>query len=226
MKRLNKPSLRSQLIAILNNPKLKKDYINFTAKVLFKYTGYNFACYATPPGIFSSVIDKITEGNYTWNPNKILLKKFIYYRIRTEVSDLAKKERKWRTVSLDLYSDLIHDENDDNISNLPLPHNMIFDEQEKNRYPVDPEIVRKEAFKLFPRSTMEYPVLKGIYDSIKTEKLIDKLGITINEFYKIRLRIIRELRKWYEKRKKEKAFALNLIIPINIIMEVFNVYIN
>jgi hypothetical protein len=216
MKKNNPSSLGSLLSGILDDHKLKKRLVNFANKLLFKRTKIVFARHLTAEDILSNVIFKLLTGEIIWIQEKSTLIDFLFLRIRSEVSNLVKKEKIFIPVPLQKL-DCTEEDFDGNETVLPLPKELIINpfEDELNNENLDPVKLKKFALKLFRNSTEEFCVIDEMYKGSKPRHIAAALGITENDVYNIKKRIIRLL----------KSSSLSQTIT-NKLMEVSNARIN
>src|ERR1035437_6189907 len=104
----------SLLAGILNDPKLKSRLLKYGSNLLYKrtkdifarhltsedLTKDIFARHLTSEDLLSNVITKLLSGDIKWNRDKCSLMDFLYQRIRSEISNLIKKEHKFIPVPL------------------------------------------------------------------------------------------------------------------------------
>jgi hypothetical protein len=203
MKNNNPPDLGSLLSVILNNPKLKKQLLGYANKLLFKRTKFKFARHLTPEDFLDAVSLKFLTGRIIWHPEKSTLVKFLFLRIRSEVANLIKKEKKFMPSPLD---DLerIEEDIDGNETSLPVPKQIIFDpfEEEPDPDKVDPYKFKNLAYKLLKDSTEEYCVMDELYKGHKPRYIASKFGITENDVYNIKKRIVRVLKSIPQSKSK------------------------
>jgi DNA-binding CsgD family transcriptional regulator len=195
MKTNNPSVLGSLLSGILDNPKLKKKLVQYADKLLFIKTKKIFARHLTPEDILFNVTCKFLIGDIIWNQGKSSLLDFLFLRIRSEVSNLVKKEKKFLPVPLEKLED-IEEDLDGNEIELPVPEELIINpfEDELEEAKVDPMKFKKLAYELFKDSPEEFCVLDEMYKGHQPRHIASTLGITENEVYNIKKRIVRVLK--------------------------------
>ena len=194
----NNPSdLGSLLSEIINNPKLKKKLVNYANKLLFKRTKFIFARHLTPEDILFNVSFKFLSREIIWNRNKSTLIDFLFLRIRSEVANLVKKEMKFIPVPLEGL-ERIEEDIDGNEIELPVPKELIINpfEDELNEEIVDTLNFKKLLYGLFQDSPEEFCVIDEMYKGLQPRHIAAELGITENDVYNIKKRIIRVLKSF------------------------------
>ena len=189
------PVLDSLLSGIIDNPKLKKKLVNYANKLLVKRTKFIFARHLTPEDILFNVTFKFLSGEIIWNQKKSTLIDFLFLRIRSEVANLVKKEKKFIPVSLEEL-ERIEEDIDGNETVSPVPAELIINpfEDELNEEKSDPLIFKKLAYELFQDSTEEFCVIDEMYKGHQPRHIASALGITENDVYNIKKRIVRVLK--------------------------------
>ena len=195
MKTINPSDLGSLLSGIIDNPKLKKKLVNYANKLLFKRTKFIFARHLTPEDLLFNVTFKFLTGEIIWNKEKSTLIDFLFLRIRSEVANLVKKEKKFIPVSLEGL-ERIEEDIDGNETVLPVPKELIINpfEDELNEEKLDPLNFKKLAYELFQDSTEEFCVIDEMYKGHQPRHIASALGITENDVYNIKKRIVRVLK--------------------------------
>jgi len=195
MKTNNPSDLGSLLSGIIDNPKLKRKLVQYADRLLFKRTKFIFARHLTPEDILSNITFKFLTGEIIWNQNKSTLIDFLFLRIRSEVANLVKKEKKFIPVPLEAL-ERIEEDIDGNETVLPVPKEIIINpfEDELNEEQLDPLKFKKIAYELFQDSTEEFCVLDEMYKGLQPRHIASKLGISENDVYNIKKRIVRVLK--------------------------------
>ena len=209
MKTNNSSDLGSLLSGIIDNPKLKKKLVNYANKLLFKRTRYIFARHLTPEDILFNVTLKFLSGEIIWNQKKSTLIDFLFQRIRSEVANLVKKEQKFIPVPLEEL-ERIEEDIDGNETVLPVPREFIINpfEDELNEDIIDPLEFKKHADKIFKDSPEEFCVFDEMFKGHQPRHIASKLGITENDVYNIKKRVVRVLKsnpQTHTKNKKQTS---------------------
>jgi len=206
----NRSDLSALISSLLQDKNLKRKLEAFTDRLLRKRTKYKFARHLCPSDLISSITLKLLEGDIHWDPEISSLDSFYYIRIRTEIFNLIKKEKKFLPVPLDNLEkesdndDEVEDEVEDEIS-LPEqfitnPFEEIYDEEE-----YDPLVFTKISFELLQDSPEEYLVLDAIYNGLQTKDISLDLGLTKDEVHNIKRRIKRIMWAWIKRNKKKNT---------------------
>lgn len=195
MKTNNLPDPGSLLSGIIDNTKLKRKLVKYADKLLFKRTKFKFTRHLTPEDILLNVIVKLLSGEIIWNQAKSTLIDFLFLRIRSEVSNLVKKESKFITVSFEELEG-IGEDLDGNETVLPTPKELIINpfEDELDEKKLDPVKFKKLAYILFQDSPEEFCVIDEMYKGHQPRHIASALGITENDVYNIKKRIFRVLK--------------------------------
>jgi hypothetical protein len=192
----NKPSdVGSLLSAIINNPKLKKKLVNYADNLLFKRSKYKYARHLTPEDILFNVTFKFLSGEIIWNQSKSSLINFLFFRIRSEVSNLIKKENKFIPVAFETleYTE-VDDDGNETASIVPVELIINPSEFELNDDSIDPLKFKDLAYDLFRDSVEEFCVIDEMLKGQQPRQIASTLGITEDEVYKIKKRIVRGLK--------------------------------
>ena len=200
----NRSDLSALISSLLQDKNLKRKLIAFTDRHLRKRTKYKFARHLRPSDLISSITLKLLDGDIHWDSKVCTLDSFYYIRIRTEIYNLIKKEKKFLPVPLDYLEKESDNDNEveDEIS-LPeqfiiYPFEEIYDEEE-----YDPLVFTKISFELLQDSPEEYLVLDAIYNGLQTKDISLDLGLTKDEVHNIKRRIKRIMRTWIKRNKKK-----------------------
>ncbi len=132
----------------------------------------------------SQIIEKIINGKRYWDMDKVNLDVFIYHCLRSEISNLLKKEEKM-PVSYRLSCDYQADEEDYHIDkNHNLPLESILREQDYT------ELTRLCFSKLEKEGEIEcYFVLEETLKGGSAEETAKALNMSVNRIYELRRRI-------------------------------------
>lgn len=195
MKTNKSPDLGSLLSGIIDDPKLKKKLVKYADKLLFKRTKFKFARHLTPEDLLFNVTFKFLTGEIIWNQKKSTLIDFLFLRIRSEVANLVKKEMKFIPVSLEGL-ERIEEDIDGNEKELPVPKELIINpfEDELNEEKLDPLNFKELAYEFFKDSPEEFCVIDEMYKGLPPRHIASALGITENDVYNIKKRIVRVLK--------------------------------
>ena len=214
----NGSDLSALLSSLLQDKNLNRKLEAFTDHLLHKRTHYKFARHLKPSDLISSITLKLLDGEIHWDREVSTLVAFYYIRIRTEISNLIKKEKKFLPVPLDhSEKESDYDEEVEEVDNdISLPEQYIIYpfEEIKDEEEFDPLVFTKIAFELLQDSTEEYLVLDAIYNGLQTKEISLDLGLTKDEVHNIKRRIKRIMRTWI-KRNKKKNTALYRQLLIN-----------
>ena len=202
------PDLGSLLSGIIDNPKLKKKLVNFANKLLVKRTKFIFARHLTPEDILFNVTFKLLSGEIIWIQKKSTLIDFLFLRMRSEVSNLVKKEKKFIPVSLETL-ERVEEDIDGNETVLPVPIELIINpfDDELNEEKLDPLKFKKLAYEFFKDSPEEFCVIDEMYNGLQPRHIASALGITENDVYNIKKRILRVLKEEVNKTSKPQRFS-------------------
>ena len=202
----NRSDLGILISSLLKNNDFIRELEAFTDHLLRKRTHYKFARHLKPADLISSITLKLLDGDIKWDPEISSLDSFYYIRIRTEISNLIKKEKKFLPVPLE-NSEKESDyegEVEENISSpeefIIYPFEEIQDEEE-----FDPLVFKKIAFEILQDSPDEYLVFDAVYKGLQTKDISLDLGITKDEVHNIKRRIIRIMRTWIKRNKKKNT---------------------
>ena len=203
----NRSDLRALLSDLLSNKKLTRKYESYAGKLLFKRSEYAFARHILPSDIVSSIILKLLTGDITWNIEKSSFDSFFYSKIRTEIFNLIKKEKKFIPVQFDrseTFSDYEGEIEDD----IPLPLQLIIDpfNDDNDENKIDILQFRNIAFEIFQDSPDEYLVLDAVCSGHQTKQITLDLGLSKDEVHNIKRRIIRVLKSWAKRNIKPQRF--------------------
>lgn len=205
--------LSVMLSDLYRNKKQIKKFEEFISLNLYNRTRYEFAKHLTPSDILSNVIQKILTGKIIWNVEKISLVSLIYYRIRSEIFNLVRKERKMIPDSLDKY-DLLEDGDDEYDCEVPVAKELIiypFDEvPEEERF--DSVEFRLKVYKILKNSPEEFCVFDDMCKGLKSRQIAAHLGISLADVHNIKRRIMRVLKSWLLQNKNKKIEPLGLSI--------------
>ena len=207
MKTNNPSDLGSLLSGIIDNPKLKRKLVQYADRLLFKRTKFIFARHLTPEDILFNITFKFLTGEIIWNQNKSTLIDFLFLRIRSEVANLVKKEKKFIPVSLEGL-ERIEEDIDGNETVLPVPKELIINpfDDDLDEEKLDPLNFQKLTYELFQDSTEEFCVIDEMYKGHQPRHIASALGITENEVYNIKKRILRVLKEEVNKSSKPQRF--------------------
>jgi len=195
--------LRLLLENLLKNRKTMAKYKKFAGKALFPFSKYKFIRSYTPSDIISNIIDRLLHGKYHWNCEKCSFDSFMFFRIKTEVQNIIRHERKVPIVPLDyLLSDpmanFASEENDmDFRLSQELTHksDLIFLDEDDGQ-----DICLLEfkdiACSLFSKSPVEFSVLNELFKGKKPKEIAARLGIPKREVRNTAMRIRRTLITW------------------------------
>lgn len=202
---INNGSDLSALISnLLQDKNLNRKLEAFTDRLLRKRTKYKFARHLCPSDLISSLTLKLLDGDINWDPEISSLDSFYYIRIRTEIFNLIKKEKKFLPVPLD-NSEKESDYDEEVDDEITLPEEYIFYPFEEviGNGEYDPLVFTKIAFELLQDSPEEYLVLDAIYNGLQTKDIVLDLGLTKDEVHNIKRRIKRTMHTWIKRNKKK-----------------------
>ena len=204
----NPPDLGSLLSGIIDNTKLKRKLVKYADKLLFKRTKFKFTRHLTPEDILFNVTFKFLTGEIIWNQAKSTLIDFLFLRIRSEVANLVKKEIKFIPVSLEEL-ERIEEDIDGNETVLPVPKQLIINpfEDELDEEKLDPVKFKKLTYELFQDSPEELCVIDEMYKGLQPRHIAAELGITENDVYNIKKRILRVLKEEVNESSKPQRFS-------------------
>jgi RNA polymerase sigma factor (sigma-70 family) len=189
---------------LLQNKDLIKELEASTDHLLRKRTHYKFARHLKPSDLISSITLKLLDGVINWDPEVCTLDSFYYIRIRTEISNLIKKEKKFLPGPLE-NSEKESDYDGEVEENISSPEEFIiypFEEiQDEEEY--DPLVFTKIAYEILQDSPEEYLVFDSIYKGLQTKDISRDLGLTKDEVHNIKRRIKRIMRTWIKRNKKK-----------------------
>jgi DNA-directed RNA polymerase specialized sigma24 family protein len=223
------PTLGPLLSDLLKDVKSKNKFLNYINRLLFKRTKYEFARYIQPDDIFSAIILKLLAGDIIWHKEKCTLNSFIYLRIRSEIFNLVKKEKKFIPVSLNVF-DSMDEDFEEHENGVPLSNELIVDpfKDELGDDEISPEDFKNIVFQIFQDSLEEFCVLDEIYNGRSPRQIAAILGIPENDVYNINRRILRVIKDWLARNKNRKCNSLKSTPKTNTnsnkIMEVPNAF--
>ncbi|MDR3667471.1 MAG: hypothetical protein P4L35_11570 [Ignavibacteriaceae bacterium] len=208
----NGSDVRVLLSALLSNKKIKREFRSFARRLLYQKSKYEFARHVTSTDIVSSVSLKLLADDIHWDPDKNTLISFFYSRIRTEVSNLIKKEKKFIPIPISVF-EIDNDEDEETDDEIPLPDQyIIYPFEEKNiREEIDLVEFEKIAYGLFKDSPEEFCVLDEIFKGYKSNVIAKNLGIMEKDVYNIKKRILRVLKSWVARNRKKIEIEHDLI---------------
>ena len=116
---IEKKELYSDLEILLKDRRTIVKYEKFARQLLFKRTKGEFARQYTASDIVANILAKLCLGSYHWR-RQFLFDTFMYLRIRTEVSNIAKHERHFIPISIEKFLESLEeninmDEGEENI---------------------------------------------------------------------------------------------------------------
>ena len=163
----NRSDLAVLLSGLLENKNLKRKFLNYAGRLLFRNTKNLFARHVLPEDIISSVSLKLLAGEISWNPENLSLASFFCTRIRTEVTNLCKKEKKFISAPVynsESFSDYEGEFNDD----VSMPPEFIINPFGENeiKEELDPLEITNVAFEIFHDSPEEYLVSYPFQDPL------------------------------------------------------------
>jgi hypothetical protein len=209
----NRSDLAVLLSGLLENKNLKRKFEVYAEKLLYKRTKNAYARHLAPSDIISSIILKLLAGDITWNNNTCELPCFFYRRIRTEIFNLTKREKKFIPIPVEK-SESVSDyegEVDDDIS-IP-PQFIIYPFEDNNdEEEIDPVEFKKIAYEIFKDSAEEYLVLDEMFNDNQPKQIAMNLGISENDVHNIKKRISRVLTAWVLRNKTGKVPAADLTL--------------
>ena len=91
----NRSELGTLLSGLLQNENLKRKLEAYADRVIRKRTKNEFARHLTPSDYISSVSLKLLNGDIRWDSNECTLASFFFNRVRTEVFNHTRKEKKF-----------------------------------------------------------------------------------------------------------------------------------
>src|SRR5664279_3848567 len=91
----NRSELATLLSGLLQNKNLKRKLEAYADRVIRKRTKNEFARHLTPSDYISYVSLKLLNGDIRWDCNECTLASFFFNRIRTEVFNRTRKEKKF-----------------------------------------------------------------------------------------------------------------------------------
>jgi DNA-directed RNA polymerase specialized sigma subunit len=149
---------------------------------------------------------KLLAGDIIWHKEKSTLNSFIYFRIRSEIFNLVKKEKKCIPVSLNIFDPLDEDYEEQG-NGIPLSAELIVDpfKDELGDDEISPEDFKNIVFGIFQDSLEEYCVLDEIYNRRSPRQIAAILGIPENDVYNINRRILRVIKDWLARNKNRKC---------------------
>ena len=185
----------SLLAGILNDPKLKSRLLKYGSNLLYKRTKDIFARHLTSEDLLSNVITKLLSGDIKWNKEKCSLMDFLYQRIRSEISNLIKKEHKFIPVPLqDL--DFVSEDIDGNEIEGETAKELIINpfEDALQDEPIDPVTFKDIASRYFSDSVEEFCVFDEMTKGHCPRTIASSLGLSESHVYNIKKRIVRVLK--------------------------------
>jgi len=181
-------------------------YKRFAWKSLYPITRGYYACAYTSWDIVANIFLKLLSGIYHWNCEKCSFDSFMFYRIKTEVQNITKHERRFYPVPLDnLLSDPAGDFRTDEMDmDLRITKELIIQNDSVCSDEEDGPKVCLLEFKeivnsLFSNSPVEFCVLDELFKNRKPKEIAVKLGIPRREVRNTAMRIRRTLIKWCRK---------------------------
>jgi hypothetical protein len=211
------PKLRILLYELYHNETQQNKYIAFAESLLNNKTNKNFALPYTPEGVCSTVYLKLMAGKFVWNNEKYSLNTIIYFRIRSEVQNIVKKEKHFIPIPWDDY-EVTCEDFDDNIDaefdekfvesgkNKILPVNY-FDDPFENEYDdhcISFIKIEEDVFEALKDSDLEFKVAEKMFQYIKPKEIALSLGISTDQVHNIKRRIYRIVRNLYTPDKNKK----------------------
>ena len=191
----NQADTGSLLAGILNDPILKSRLLKYGSNLLYKRTKDIFARHLTSEDLLSNVITKLLSGDIKWNRDKCSLMDFLYQRIRSEISNLIKKEHKFIPVPLqDL--DFVSEDIDGNEIEGETAKELIINpfEDALQDEPIDPVTFKDIASGYFSDSVEEFCVFDEMTKGHCPRKIASSLGLSESHVYNIKKRIVRVLK--------------------------------
>jgi RNA polymerase sigma factor (sigma-70 family) len=192
----NGSDLNLLLSNLLVNKNSFRKFENFADQLLHHRTKFLFARQVDYSDIVSSVVLKLLTGEINWDSGKSSLDAFFFSRIRTEITNLVKKEKKFIPASVNK-SEIVNDysgESEEDVSEFPRCIICPFEDNENNEEQAFSEEFKTSAFELFKDSDEEFLVLDGIYNGLHTREIALDLGITKDDVHNIKRRINRVLK--------------------------------
>jgi hypothetical protein len=202
----NGSALGNLLSDLLGNKALNKKLLNYAGKLLFRKTKVEFARYALPSDIISSIALKLLTGEIIWDSDNSSFTSFYFKRIRSEIANLHKKEKKFIPFPLESSKRRTDYEGEiDEESSLPAQFIIYLFEENNNKELMDPVEFKKIAFGIFSNSTEEYLVLDEMFKGNPNRQIAKSLGISEDEVHNIKKRISRILTTWVIRNKTGKV---------------------
>jgi RNA polymerase sigma factor (sigma-70 family) len=172
----------------------------YASRLLHNRTKYQFARHMQGCDIVSDIKLKLISREFKWDNNKSTLICFFHDRIRAEIANLVKKEKRFIPIPLH-QPDSIDDDGFDNDNNVlldpRLTHNPF--ESKINEDNLDLEDIKNIASDIFKNSEEEYCVADNMLKGLKSREIAEDLGITSNNVHNIKRRVIRKLRSFKQR---------------------------
>jgi RNA polymerase sigma factor (sigma-70 family) len=187
------------LNALLDNLFKIRESVNklekYAARLLHKRTHYEFARHMQPSDIISDITLKLLSGEINWNPKKSSIIDFFYFRIRTEIFNLVKKERKFIPILLNP-SETADDDSFKNDENILVDSRLIVYpfEGEKEEKKIGIKDIQNITPDIFHKSAEEYCVADNMLKGFKNREIAADLGISPNEVHNIKKRVFRKIK--------------------------------
>jgi RNA polymerase sigma factor (sigma-70 family) len=207
METKNDPALGPILSDLIKDVKSKNKFLNYINRLLYKRTKYEFARFIQPDDILSSIILKLLAGDIIWHKEKCSFSSFLYFRIRSEVFNLVKKEKKFIPVSLNIF-DSMDEDCEEHENGVPLSPELIVDpfKDELGDDEISSGDFKNILYEIFQDSLEEFCVLDEIYNGRTPRQIAAILGISENDVYNIKKRIVRIVKEWLARNKNRKCY--------------------
>ena len=207
MEETNRSDLNVLLSDLFKDKNRITKFENYADRLLYRKSKFAFARHLTPSDIIASVCSKLLNGDIIWDEDKETLIHFFSCRIRSEISNLIKRERKFMPVPLEPPGSCndYSGELDNDITDRPeYIINPIEDNDDEKEDEYAPEEIKNVALEIFKDSAEEFLVLDGIYRGLQSRQIALDLGISKDDVHNIKKRIKRVLMSWVKRNKAEK----------------------
>ena len=205
-------SSASPLNVLLNelykNKQLVKQITCWADKLLLGKNGHHYEWHVKGSDMLSSVVTKLIEGEIIFKKDKSEFPNFIYMRIRSEISNMFKKEKKVTRITYEVNEPENEDqENSDN--EVPLIEDLIINPSEivLDKKIFDLIEYRSVAYEIFQDLPEEFLVFDGVCKGLKPRQIASDLGISAKIVHNTKKRIIRILKDWFLRNKRNRSLS-------------------
>lgn len=201
----------------MKNKELITKYEKFAGKLLFSITKGEYARPFTSSDILSNIICKLLTNKYNWNSEKASFDAFMHARIKSEIINITKHERKFIPVPTEILEDDSNENDDDDcktkmMDELVQEPDFMFPDED-NDEDVGTAELEEIIYSLFREAPVDFCVADELFKNKSPKDIASALGISVNEVRSTVMRIRRKLITWC-KRNNHRPLLNKFLRPV------------